>query len=484
MNKIIKVYMTNYNQNQLLKEQTPLSFGPDKEGYKANEANIFNIYDQVRYQKILGFGGAMTQASAVNLLKMNEAQRNEVMKRFFDSKEGIGYSLCRTTINSCDFSTEFYNYDNTENDWDLHDFNIEHDRKDVIPMIKQAMTLSDDLTLFSSPWSPPGWMKTNGRMDKGRYLRKDCRQVWADYIVKFLLEYEKEGIPVWGIAVQNEAHAEMGWESCYYTAQEEREFAQNYLKPALCKAGMPDKKVLFWDHNKERAFDRALEVLSSKEAGEALDGMAVHWYVGDHFGALEAFHQMYPDKLILATEACVGKEKRAAYNTGEKYAHDIIGNLNHWACGWVDWNMILDDTGHPDHWMDEQIAFKKRFEENGCDEETLSETEKEFLLPCIRTGIWRGEAPVVMNHETKEIHYSSSYYYMGHFSKFVRPGAVRIANSIYTHKLEGCTFINPDGSKVAIVMNPNEEELPLVLRYRDYIAETALPAHSIVTYLF
>ena len=243
--------MTNYNQNQLLKEQTPLSFGPDKEGYKANEANIFNIYDQVRYQKILGFGGAMTQASAVNLLKMNEAQRNEVMKRFFDSKEGIGYSLCRTTINSCDFSTEFYNYDNTENDWDLHDFNIEHDRKDVIPMIKQAMTLSDDLTLFSSPWSPPGWMKTNGRMDKGRYLRKDCRQVWADYIVKFLLEYEKEGIPVWGITVQNEAHAEMGWESCYYTAQEEREFAQNYLKPALCKAGMPDKKVLFWDHNKE-----------------------------------------------------------------------------------------------------------------------------------------------------------------------------------------------------------------------------------------
>lgn len=234
--------MTNYNQNQLLKEQTPLSFGPDKEGYKANEANIFNIYDQVRYQKILGFGGAMTQASAVNLLKMNEAQRNEVMKRFFDSKEGIGYSLCRTTINSCDFSTEFYNYDNTENDWDLHDFNIEHDRKDVIPMIKQAMTLSDDLTLFSSPWSPPGWMKTNGRMDKGRYLRKDCRQVWADYIVKFLLEYEKEGIPVWGITVQNEAHAEMGWESCYYTAQEEREFAQNYLKPALCKAGMPDKR--------------------------------------------------------------------------------------------------------------------------------------------------------------------------------------------------------------------------------------------------
>lgn len=158
-------------------------------------------------------------------------------------------------------------------------------------------------------------MKTNGRMDKGRYLRKDCRQVWADYFVRFLQEYEKEGIRIWGVTIQNEARAEQGWESCYYTAQ------------------------------------------------ETLDGVAVHWYAGDHFSALDAVHQMYPDKLILATEACVGPGC-CAYTLGEKYAHDIIGNVNHWAGGWVDWNMILDDTGRPDHWMDEQLAFKKRFEED------------------------------------------------------------------------------------------------------------------------
>ena len=159
MSELIHVYLTDYNHNQLLKEQEPLSFGPDKEGYKANEANIFNVYDQVRYQEIVGFGGAMTQASAANLQKMDEAQRNAVMRSFFDPKEGIGYSLCRTTINSCDFSTEFYSYDDTENDWDLKDFNIEHDRKDVIPMIRQAMELSDELRLFSSPWSPPKWTR-------------------------------------------------------------------------------------------------------------------------------------------------------------------------------------------------------------------------------------------------------------------------------------------------------------------------------------
>ena len=302
-------------------------------------------------------------------------------------------------------------------------------------MIRQALELSDELRLFSSPWSPPKWMKTNGRMDKGRYLRKDCRQVWADYFVRFLQEYEKEGIRIWGVTIQNEARAEQGWESCYYTAQ------------------------------------------------EALDGVAVHWYAGDHFSALDAVHQMYPDKLILATEACVGPGC-CAYTSGEKYAHDIIGNVNHWAGGWVDWNMILDDTGRPDHWMDEQLAFKKRFEESGCDESALSETEREFLLPCVDSGIWRGEAPVVMDHETKELHYSSSYYYMGHFSKFVRPGAVRIANSIYTDKLEVCAFVNPDGSIAAIAMNPNEEDYPLVLRYHDEIASTVVPAHSIVTYVF
>lgn len=484
MKKKIRVFVTDYDSRDFLQEKEPLFFHADREGYRANEANIFNIYDQVRYQKILGFGGAMTQASAVNLMKMNAADQDAVMKGYFDREEGIGYSLCRTTINSCDFSTEFYSYDDTEDDWELKNFSIGHDRQDVIPMIKKAMSINGDLKLFSSPWSPPGWMKTNGRMDKGRYLREDCRQVWADYFVRFLQEYEKEQIPVWGVTIQNEAHAEMGWESCYYTAEGEQIFARDYLRPALDRAGMGDKKVLFWDHNKERAFDRAAQILSDPKAREALDGIAVHWYAGDHFGALDAIHQLCPEMLILGTEACVSNEKRECYLTGEKYAHDIIGDLTHWACGWVDWNMILDVAGKPDHWMEEQLAFRERFSDGGCREEELSETEKEFLLSCMETGIWAGEAPVVVDHETGEIKRSSSYYYIGHFSKFIRPGAVRIGHSMYTHLLEGCAFENEDGEKVAVVMNPGDCAMNLTLRYRDEIAETRLPAHSIVTCLF
>lgn len=480
----IRVIMTDYNHHDLLKEKDALTFHEDQRGYKGKENCLFNVYDQIRYQEIIGFGGAMTQASAINLLKMCDEDRRAVMHGYFDPEEGLGYSLCRTTINSCDFSTEFYSYDDVNEDWKLEKFSIEHDRRDVIPVLKEALEINSDLRLFSSPWSPPGWMKTNGRMDKGRYLKKECYQVWADYMVRFVEEYEKEGIPIWGITIQNEAHAEMGWESCYYTSQDEQEFAKDYLRPALDKAGLDKKRVLFWDHNKERVLDRALDVLSDPAAQKALDGVAIHWYAGDHFGALDAFHHMYPDKVILGTEACVGKEDKAYYDTGEKYAHDIIGDLNHWAGGWVDWNMVLDSDGGPDHWKDEQLAFKERFEKGGCNENGLSEIEKEFLLSCTKTGIWVGEAPVIMDCCTKEVHHSSSYYYIGHFSKFIRPGAVRIGSSIYTDQLEACAFANPDGEKVAVIMNKGDEPKDVTIRYREELAETQLPAHSIATYLF
>lgn len=480
----IRVIITDYKNQDFLKEKDTLIFHEDQKGYKGEEYALFNVYDQVRYQKIIGFGGAMTQASAVNLMKMSEEDRRSVLRGYFDPIDGLGYSLCRTTINSCDFSTEFYSYDDINEDWKLENFSIEHDMRDVIPMLKEAMKINGGLKLFSSPWSPPAWMKTNGRMDKGRYLRKECYQVWADYMVRFIQEYEKAGIPIWGLTIQNEAKAEMGWESCCYTSQDEQEFARDYLRPALNKAGLTDKKVLFWDHNKERAVDRALDIFSDPAAKNALDGVAVHWYAGDHFGALDAFHRLYPDKVILGTEACVGQAEKTCYDTGERYAHDIIGDLNHWAGGWVDWNMVLDSNGAPDHWKDEQTAFKARFEKDGCNENDLNEMEKEFLLSCMKTGIWVGEAPVIMDCRTKEISHSSSYYYIGHFSKFIRPGAVRIGSSIYTDRLEACAFENPDGGKVAVVMNAGDEDRSVTIRYRNELAETQLPAHSIATYLF
>lgn len=231
MGKRVKVIETNLKAGRKLETVSPLEFRADKKGNDGHEQNILNVYQEVEYQEILGFGGAFTEATALNFSGLDAAQKQELLDGYFDAQTGLGYNFCRATINSCDFSEDFYSYDDTPEDFALKDFDISHDKKDIIPMILKARELSPQLKLFSSPWSPPGWMKTNGRMDKGGALRNDCRQVWADYFARYIEEYEKAGVDIWGVTVQNEAKAEQGWESCTYEAGEERDFVTGYLKP-------------------------------------------------------------------------------------------------------------------------------------------------------------------------------------------------------------------------------------------------------------
>lgn len=483
MERRVKVYLTDIRNGRRLSEETPLVFKADKSGNDGNEGHVLNVYDQVKYQEILGFGGAFTQAAAVNYKKLDEAQREEVLTAYFDREKGLGYSFCRLTINSCDFSTEMYSYDDTPEDFELKDFSIARDREDVIPMVHAAREKASELLLFASPWSPPAWMKTNGKMDKGGFLRADCRQVWADYTARYLQAYEKEGTPIWGVTVQNEAKAEQGWESCHYEAGEERDFVTGFLKPAYEKAGLGDRKIFFWDHNKERAVDRGLETLCNERSRAAFDGMAVHWYSGDHFGALDVFHRLYPEKLLIASEQCKGREK-LPWESGEAYAHDIIGDLNNWVSAWVDWNMLLDENGGPDHWLDEQLQWesitRKRLE-RGLE---IDWKKEDFRKLMEEEGIWFGESPLLCDHGEKSLHYASSYYYIGHFSRFIKRGAKRIGSSVYTSDLEVCAFQNPDGSIAAVAMNASEEVKKVVLRFHEEIAQTFIPAHSIVTFVF
>lgn len=456
--KEIRVIETNVAKGDLLKEAAPLQFVPDKKGPDGNEEDIFNIYDQVQYQEILGFGGAFTEASALNFKGLTEEQQKEVADQYFDAEKGIGYSFCRATINSCDFSADFYSYDDVDGDFELEHFDIAHDKEAVIPMIHTALERSPEMRIFSSPWSPPAWMKTNGKMAKGGSLKKECYDVWARYVAKYIQEYEKAGVHIWGVTVQNESKAAQGWESCIYEAAEERDFVVGYLRPACDRAGLGDRKILCWDHNKERVVDRALETFCSPRARDAFDGMAVHWYAGDHFGALDAAHQLFPEKLFVASEQCKGASD-IPWNSGETYAHDIIGDLNNWVNAWVDWNMLLDENGGPDHWKDEQQA-------TGWDPEK----------------IWVGESPIMVKNGVLE--YASSYYYIGHFSKFIRPGARRVASSLYTDRLEGCAFKNPDGSHAAVLMNRTDADIKVFLRYKTEIAPYTVQAHSIATFLF
>ncbi len=460
MERKIRVIETHLASETKLKVLPQVCFEKEKPEPDSREWCILNVYDEVQYQEILGFGGALTESTALNLKRISPELHKQVMELYFDKEKGLGYNFCRSTINSTDFAEDFYCYDDVDGDFELEHFDIAHDREAIIPTIKEAMDMADDFLLYCSPWSPPAWMKTNGKMAKGGKLKKECYDVWARYVAKFIQEYEKEGVNIWGVTVQNEAKAEQGWESCFYTAGEERDFVTGYLKPALEKAGLGDKKVFFWDHNKERVVDRALETLCNQRSRDAFDGIAVHWYSGDHFSALDVTHKLFPEKYIIASEQCTSKSK-IPEASGEKYAHDIMGDLNNWANAWVDWNMFLDEAGGPSHWKDEQ-------QDAGIDEDK----------------IWVGESPIVYDRKKQALDIRSSYYYMGHFSKYIRRGAKRIGSSCYDSSIETCAFLNKDGSIVCVAMNRTEKDKLVTVRYKKEIADFNLKAHSIMTYIF
>lgn len=412
------------------------------------EFKIVNLYDQMRYQTIDGFGGAFTEASAVTLQKMRPEQQEQVLRSYFDPEEGLGYSFCRTHINSCDFSLENYTYDDTPGDISLSEFSIERDTKTLIPMIKRAKAYAPEMKLFASPWSPPGWMKDTGKMNAGGKLLPQYYDVWARYLAKYILAYKEQGITIWGITMQNEAFAKVPWDSCLYSAEEERDFIKNHLGPAFKNAGLEDVKIMFWDNNRERVLERAEVVFSDPGASAYADGIAVHWYSGDHFNALSMVHELYPDKAIRFTEGCVPFDPTfSKVSTGELYAHDIIGCLNNWVSSWTDWNLILDEKGGPNHL------------ENWCD------------------------APVIYDTNTKKIVLESSYYYLAHFSRYIKPGAIRAGSTCFTDKLEVLAAINPDGQRVCVVLNRNGEDLEFILRYHGQGVALTSPAHSIMTLL-
>ncbi len=441
----IKVYLTAKDTGDRLAEKMPVALE------KGNGASAtISIDPAVRFQEIVGFGGAFTEAAAYALSKIGPEKRAEVIRAYFDPVEGLGYSLCRTHINSCDFSLDNYCYTNGICDTELKDFSIERDEKLLIPLIRDAMaTAGVPLKILASPWSPPAWMKTNGKMNHGGKLKPEYAGTWAKYLAKYIEAYSKEGIDIWGITIQNEPGSRQRWDSCTYSAEEERDFVKNYLGPTLSNENLGKVKIIVWDHNKNSIVERAAGVLSDPEAAKYVWGVGFHWYRGEHFDNLDKLNGMYPDKKLLSTEACIENGPRiGAWHTGEKYGHNIIGDLNHFAVGWVDWNIALDERGGPNH------------ARNFCD------------------------APVIADGRSNSIIYSSSFYYLGHFSKFIRPGAVRIGCTVNNPALEATAFLNVDGRIAVVVMNATRKEVGFTVGYGENIASLCSPAHSIQTLIF
>jgi glucosylceramidase len=407
---------------------------------------FIRIDPRVHYQEIVGFGGAFTDAAGSVLQKMPAVAQDEILHAYFDPVKGLGYTLCRTHINSCDFSTENYAYDETPGDVDLKNFSIERDNKALIPMIKRAQEISHNgFRLFASPWSPPAWMKTNGEMNNGGKLKPEDRDAWARYFVRYIQEYAKIGIPIWGVTVQNEPAAKQTWDSCEYTGAEERDFVRDHLGPTIEKSGL-DTKIMIWDHNRDIMYERAKAVLDDPAAAKYVWGVAFHWYGPDLFDNVQRVHDAWPDKHLLLTEGCQeGGVHLNEWAVGERYGRSVIEDLNHWSVGWVDWNMVLDQNGGPNH-----------------------------------VGNYTS-APIIANTDTGEISYQASYYYLGQFAKFIRPGAVRVLAAPTSDSLETTAFVNPDGSTVLVVMNRTELPVRFEVRLGSQAAQMDAPERSIQT---
>jgi glucosylceramidase len=294
-------------------------------------------------------------------------------------------------------------------------------------------------------------MKSNNDMLHGGKLKPEFYDAWAKYYVRFMKAYENEGIPVWGTTVQNEPMANQTWESCNFSAQEECDFVKNHLGPVLAGAGLKDKKILIWDHNRNLMFQRVQGVLDDPVAAKYVWGVGFHWYSGDNFENVRRVKEAYPNVNVLLTEACLYPfdfSKINDWQWGETYAKSMINDFNNGAVGWTDWNVLLDETGGPNHLN------------NFC------------------------YAPIHGNTKTGQLYYLNSYYYIGQFSKFIRPGARRISCSSMVDTLMATAFLNLDGKVVVVVLNLSDEEQPFSLWQEGKRAKTTSPAHSIMTLVY
>ena len=426
-------------------EQREVSFVTDEH----REFAQVKVYPDEEYQTVLGMGGAFTESSGYVYSLMNDEAKEKLIRLYF-GKDGNRYNFCRTHIESCDFSLGNYDYISDPGDRELSGFTLERDEKYILPLIDAALSADKDIRFMASPWSPPAFMKSNGDRNHGGKLLEEYADMYADLIAKYVSEYAKKGIKISRLSVQNEPAATQTWDSCLYSGEEESRFVIDHLRPALKKQGFEDIRINIWDHNKDKVVERVKDSFSVDGAMENIGGIAFHWYTGDHFDALRWVREKYPDKELIHTEGCVeysrfdgGDDLKHA----EMYAHDIIGNFQSGMNGYIDWNLYLDEKGGPNH-----------------------------------VGNFCG-APVMCDTKTGEIEVKLSYYYIGHFSRFIMPGAKRILTSVYDSRLECCGFKNPDGSCVVTVLNRSDEDIKFNLALGSENAETVQKGHSIITFV-
>ncbi len=430
-----------------------------------------------RFQEITGFGGSFTEASAYLLNELSRDNRMKILEAYFGD-DGARYSLTRKHMNSSDFSLSNYSYAPVEGDVDLEHFSIDEDRDDIIPMIKDAMEISKDgFKIIASPWTAPPWMKDNNDW-KGGKLLPEYYDTWALFFSKYVDAYREEGIDIWAFTVENEPLGnDENWESMHFTPEEQNEFVKNHLGPQLRNDGQ-DVKIFGYDQNRDAELIEWVDVMyDDPDAAQYYDGTAVHWYGSTYHyfpEELQYAHRKAPDRHLIQTEATVDAEVPAwkdddwywskeatdwgwdwapeerkhlhtKYVPVYRYARDMIGTLNNWVDGWIDWNMVLDRQGGP-NWA-----------ENWC------------------------AAPVIVDPDLDEVYFTPLYYTMAHFSRFIRPGAYRIGLDHSDDELMVTAVQNPDGSVVVVLLNQTEETHGIDLNLNGQVHKFSIQGSALQT---
>ncbi len=461
-------------------KEIPVTLEADEPRYI--ESDFVNLYPQFLYQEIEGFGGAMTGTSAYLYNRMDPETRKKALKEWFVD---YNYRFVRVSLDSCDYSLEEYQaVEDPIADPELKTFSIKKDQEEILPMLKEAIAIAKHpISVLVSPWSPPKQWKTNPikpsfpgmannpffasfdydhpNRNRGGSLKPEYYGSWAKYVVKFIQAYLEEGIPVTMVTIQNEPNSATPWDSCQWTSEQEKTYLRDFLYPEMKKAGLTEKVGIFiWDHNKERTLERACDILDA-DTLPMIAGIAFHGYTGDHFDQIQKLTELFPGKTLMQSELCgLHRPGRAGmprfgefvketpesveYDDAILYAHDLIGNLNAGMNRWIDWNLIVDEEGGPRH-----VA-------GGFTAATIAAED----------GTYRKDL---------------TYYYIGHFAKYILPGAKRMLVSKCDDKTDIVAAKNPDGTIAVVVLNRGDRDTGYVLRWNGNLSRIHFPAHSIST---
>lgn len=446
---MLKAYLTQKSSKLFFKQ---VHLRTTKSNISGGSCNIV-VDTKQRFQRFRGFGGAFTEAAWRNYSSLSADRRRELVDAYF-SEQGLRYKLARIPMHTTDFSVAPRTYVQ-DRDETLSTFDVSWD-EGRFDFYRKCRDRAGGLFTMVSTWSPPAWMKDNNRLQHGGKLLDKYKPAWAEYYCKFIEELARCGIKADCLSVQNEPEAVQTWESCIYTAEEEALFVRDHLSPTLKKHGL-DVKIILWDHNRDVIVRRVLSSFAVEGVRDLVWGIGYHWYCSDQSGNLSLVHALAPDKALFLTECCneiahdstTGRRSFVGlWEHGERYGKQIINDFNNYSEGWIDWNLCLDMQGGP------------TYVGNFC------------------------EAPIMVDAENDQLHYMASYYYLGHFSKFIDIGATRVycGNDARDH-LYSTAFVNPDGTTVVVIENTSSRRRNVTLSLDGNGTAFALRPHSIITIL-